>query len=126
MGQHMAFINTRPGGVVVRVAFAMNSSSSSVGRTTDAPNVVILANRRKIRDTAKNFRSFVDECKQELIKVDTKEVLSGGSDQVFGGKQQSGKRTIVLFLTQLADFDSWEQAKFMVDDLPRLEAANVN
>jgi len=109
-----------------RAAFAMNSSSSSVGRTTDAPNVVILANRRKIRDTAKNFRSFVDECKQELIKVDTKEVLSGGSDQVFGGKQQSGKRTIVLFLTQLADFDSWEQAKFMVDDLPRLEAANVN
>ena len=57
--------------------------------------------------------------------MDTKEILSGGSDQVFGGKQ-SGKRTIVLFLTQLADFDSWEQAKFMVDDLPRLEAANVN
>jgi hypothetical protein len=107
-----------------RRAFVMNSSSSSVGIKTEE-NFVILANRRKIRDTAKNFRSFVDECKQELIKVDTKEVLSGGSDQVFGG-EQSGKRTIVLFLTQLADFDSWEQAKFMVDDLPRLEAANVN
>ena len=105
-------------------AFVMNSSSSSVGIKTDE-NVVILANRRKIRDTAKNFRSYIDECKQELISVDTKEIISGGSDQVFGGKQ-NGKRTIVLFLTQLADFDSWEQAKFIVNDLPRLEAANVN
>ena len=43
---------------------------------------------------------------------------------MFGGKQNG--KNIVLFLTQLADADSWEQAKFMVDDLPRLEAANVN
>lgn len=106
-----------------RRAFVMNSSSSSAGIQTDS-NVVILANRRKIRDVAKNFRSYIDECKGELISVDTKQGISGGSDQVFG--KQSGKRTIVLFLTQLADFDSWEQAKFMVDDLPRLEAANVN
>ena len=30
-------------------------------------------------------------------------------------------------MTHLADFDSWEHGtKFMVDDLPRLEAAKVN
>ena len=34
-------------------------------------------------------------------------------------------RVLVPFLTQFADFDSWELAQKLVDDLPRLEEAGV-
>jgi hypothetical protein len=100
--------------VEVRSAIS-DAASSSTGTK-------ITANRRKIREVAKNFRTFIDECKSELVSVSTKTEITG-SEALF---PNDGKRTVVLFMTQLADFDSWEQAKFIVDDLPALEAKNVN
>ena len=34
-------------------------------------------------------------------------------------------RAVVCLMTNFADFDSWEQAQWLVDELPRLEAAGV-
>lgn len=38
---------------------------------------------------------------------------------------EAGSRTIVCLMTQFGDFDSFEQAQWMVDELPALDAAGV-
>ena len=67
--------------------------------------------------------SSVDDPLSRLRGVSLKRATDG--ETVDASIVPSQGRVVVPFLTQFADFDSWELAQRLVDDIPALDAAGV-
>ena len=75
-----------------------------------------------MRDVARTVRRLFEEHKGELKRVDTKKELT--LDDVRSLFPNDGKtRTGLACMTHLADFDSWEMARFLGDELQMLKEA---
>ena len=81
------------------------------------------APRKKVRDVARTVRRVFEEHKGELKRVDTKKELTLDDVRSLFPNPEDGKtrRTVLACMTHLADFDSWEMARFLGDELIALQ-----
>jgi hypothetical protein len=90
-------------------------------RLSLSSQVSIKAPRRKPRETTERFREHIENFSRDLRRVSDGESLGETSDDFVPKKG----RVVVLMFTQLADFDSWELAKFIVNDIDLYERNNI-
>ena len=70
-------------------------------------------------------RGVDDSVVDALRAIDVERASDGARARAGGGAIPASGRVAALFLTQFGDFDSWELAQFLVDDVRRLRDGGV-